>query len=76
MTPEFVYSDEPCCMRCSYLRFDMDRMTDYCKRDGHAVKQYYKACEHFNEILGRFGGWTAPEKEEPKQQQPLQLTLF
>lgn len=74
MTPDFVYSDEPCCMRCSYLRFDMDRMTDYCKRDGHAVKQYYRACEHFNEILGRFGGWTKPE--EPEHVQHKQLTLF
>lgn len=74
MRPEFVHSDEPCCMRCSYLRFDMDRMTDYCKRDGHEVKQYYRACEHFSEILGRFGGWTKPEP--PEHVQPKQLTLF
>ena len=62
MDTNFVYSDEPCCFRCSRLRHDVDRHTDYCWRDGHAVKQYYRACEYFNKICGRFGGWTAEEK--------------
>lgn len=70
MDTNFVYSDEPCCLRCSLLRYDLVKR-DYCMRDGHQVKPYFRACEHFNEILGRFGGWTAPVKEEPKQ-----LTLF
>lgn len=56
-------------MRCSLLRYDLVKR-DYCMRDGHQVKPYFRACEHFNEILGRFGGWTAPVKEEPKQLTP------
>lgn len=63
-----AFSDEPCCFRCSRLRFDTDRMTDYCNLDGHTVRGWYAACEHFNEICGRFGGWTAEVAEEP---QPL-----
>lgn len=70
MPENFVYSDEPCCFRCSRLYFDIDK-GDCCKWDGHQVKPYLRACEHFNEICGRFGGWTKPEKPSPQQ-----LTLF
>ena len=59
-TDNFVHSDENCCLRCSRLRYDLQRK-DYCSRDGHQVKPYHKACEHFNEICGRFGGWTKEE---------------
>lgn len=63
MPENFVHSDEPCCFRCSLLFYDIVKH-DCCKRDGHQVKPYFRACEHFNEIRGRFGGWTALDKTE------------
>lgn len=70
MNNNFVYSDDSCCFRCSRHYFDLVKR-DYCNRDGHTVKPYNKACAYFNEIRGRFGGWTEPVKEGPTQ-----LTLF
>lgn len=67
MNKFFVFSDEPCCLRCSRFMCNVGRTTCYyCNLDGHEVKGWYAACEHFNEIRGRFGGWTAEVAEEPQ----------
>ena len=57
MPENFVHSDEDCCMKCSLRRCDIDK-GEICLKDGHQIKPYYKACESFNRICGRFGGWT------------------
>ena len=44
-------------MRCSRLRYDIERR-DYCNLDGHQTKPYHAACDNYNPICGRFGGWT------------------
>lgn len=66
---KFVFSNEPCCFRCSHFRCNVGRngkVEYYCNRYGCAVKGWYAACEHFNEICGRFGGWTVEVMEEPQ----------
>ena len=54
---DFVFSNENCCFRCAKMLFDMQKRY-YCGITQKPVKPYNKACVRFNEISGRFGGFT------------------